>query len=263
MSKGKKRPAALSIAGSDSGGGAGAQADLKTFAACGVHGLSVITALTAQNPRRVASVFPVAPSMVAAQIESVLTAFLPGAAKTGMLWNKRIVHAVAAALAGTKLPLVIDPVLISTSGRRLLARDAEATLEKQLIPLAVLVTPNIPEAENFLRRRISLPEEARSAARDLSARWGCAVLVKGGHIASASEAIDFLFDGKKEWMFSAPRVTKVHTHGTGCTYSAAITAQLALGHSLNGSIQHAKDFVTRAIRHSRQVGKTEVLGLTK
>ncbi len=259
MSKGKAYPVALTIAGSDSGGGAGVQADLKTFAALGVHGTCAVTAVTAQNPRRVSGAWAVPGAMVAAQIAAVLEFRTPGAIKTGMLVDSGVIKAVAEALARCGAPLVIDPVMVSTSGARLLKERAVGALERELVPKAALVTPNLPEAEVFLGRRIVSPEDLREAGRALHARWGCAVLAKGGHLRGAREAVDFLFDGRDEYVLSAPFVRGMRTHGTGCAYSAATAAYLARGRRLPEAVRLAKDYVTRVIAGSKRVGEDRVL----
>lgn len=260
MPHGRQLPVALTVAGSDSGGGAGIQADLKTFAAFGVHGTSAITCLTAQNPAAVLAVQPATPRFVRQQLEAVFTELPPAAVKTGMLWSAPIIRAVAKFLKQQRrAPLVVDPVLAATSGAKLIKADALRALKHELLPLATLVTPNLGEAEILLGRRLVSPEDLRGAARALHARFGCAVLVKGGHLRGAREAADFFCDGRMELLFTAPFVKGVATHGTGCACSAAVTACLALGHDLPCSVRLAKEFVTRAIaRHSR-AGRHTVL----
>jgi hydroxymethylpyrimidine/phosphomethylpyrimidine kinase len=247
-------PVALTIAGSDSGGDAGIQADLKTFAQLGVHGVTAITCLTAQNPVRIARLQPASPVMVRAQLESIAAHFSPGAAKTGMLYSAAIVREVARFFKRhPKIPLVIDPVMISTSGRRLLQPDGVAAVKKQLLPLATMVTPNIAEAEILTGQKIRAPEQSRAAAKAIYETCGCAALVKGGHLNSGNQAIDFYHGPEGEWMISSPRAKNVMLHGAGCAYSAAITAWLARGKSPIKSIELAKDHVTRQIfqTHSR------------
>jgi hydroxymethylpyrimidine/phosphomethylpyrimidine kinase len=240
--------AALTIAGSDSAGGAGIQADLRTFALAGVRGATVITCLTAQNRARVARIEPVAPKMIRAQFEAVFAETTPGAAKTGMLYSAEIVREVARFMRRRPgIPLVVDPVMISTSGRRLLQIDAVEVLKRELLPMAALVTPNRAEAEVLTGKKIETPEDMRAAARVIYRTFGCAALVKGGHVEGTREAIDILFDGRSEWTFSAPRARNVRLHGTGCTYSAAITAGLARGQSLAAAVAWGKQFVTDAI----------------
>lgn len=255
-------PIALTIAGSDSGGGAGAQADLKTFAALGVHGTSAITCLTAQNPARLTGIEACSPAMVRAQIEAVVSELKPSAAKSGMLFSAPIIRAVAESWRRENRPLVVDPVMISTSGASLLKADAVRALTRELLPLATLMTPNVPEAEVLLRTRIREPEELRRAARALHERFGCAVLAKGGHLDIAREAIDVFFDGETELLLSAPRVRGVKTHGTGCTYSAAVTAFLARGEKLEQAVLSAKDFVSSAIANSVCIGRHHALNFS-
>jgi hydroxymethylpyrimidine/phosphomethylpyrimidine kinase len=243
-----EQPVALTVAGSDSGGEAGIQADLNTFAALKVHGACAITCVTAQNRKKVVRLEPCLPRMVRAQMEAVAAAFPLSAAKTGMLYSAAIVREVAAFFKQTpSQPLVVDPVIISTSGRRLLQAAGVAVLQRDLLPLAALVTPNVSEAELLTGSKIATLEDLRLAARTIRQRFGCAALVKGGHLTGTSESVDFLCSGEEEWMLSAPRVKIKGLHGTGCTYSAAITAWLARGRSLKQSVKLAKDFITRAI----------------
>ena len=265
MIKRKTLPVALTVAGSDSGGGAGVQADLKTFAAFGVHGTSAIACLTAQNPRRVLAVEPCSPKMLRQQIEAVFAEVPPAAVKTGMLFSAEHISAVAAFFRHSSFvihhfPLVVDPVMVATSGARLLQPAAEKILKKELLPLAQLVTPNLDEAEILAGRKISSPEDLRSAAREIHARFGCAVLLKGGHLKNCGEAMDVFFDGDTELLLSAPFVKGVSTHGTGCTYSAAICAALALGHDLPQAVERGKNFITAAISNSLRIGKHFTLG---
>jgi len=244
----RKTPLALTIAGSDSGGGAGISADLRTFALAGVRGATVITCLTAQNRKAVSRLEPVPPSMIRAQLNAIFAETRPAAAKTGMLYSSLIIREVVRFLRDVPpLPLVVDPVMISTSGRRLLQTGALKVLERELLPLAALVTPNRAEAEVLTGRKIETPEDARAAARRLHGMFGCAALVKGGHLPGTREAVDILFDGRDEWMFSAPRARNVRLHGTGCVYSAAIAAALAQGRSLLASVAFGKQFVTDTI----------------
>ena len=264
----KKLPVALTIAGSDSGGGAGIQADLKTFAALGVHGTSAIACLTAQNPKRVLAVGPCSPKMLSQQIEAVFEELSPAAVKTGMLFSAENIRVVAnffrnSKLKTKKLKLVVDPVMVSTSGARLLQPAAEKILREKLLPLAALVTPNLDEAEILAGQKISTPEDLRSAARKIHSRFGCAVLVKGGHLKNSLMAIDIFFDGEAELLLSAPFVKGVSTHGTGCTYSAAICAALALGHNLPHAVEIGKNFITTAISNSYHIGKYFALGQLK
>jgi hydroxymethylpyrimidine/phosphomethylpyrimidine kinase len=251
---------ALTIAGSDSGGGAGIQADLKTFAALGVHGTSAIACLTAQNPRRVLGVEACSPKMLRQQIEAVFAELPPHAVKTGMLYSAKNISVVANFFRNSKLKtknlkLIVDPVMVSTSGARLLQPAAEKILREKLLPLATLVTPNLDEAEILAEQKISSPEQMREAARKIRARFGCAVLLKGGHLKDCREALDVFFDGETELLLSVPFVRGVSTHGTGCTYSAAICAALALGHPLPKAVEVGKNFITTAIANSYKIGR--------
>ena len=261
MSKNSNLPIALTIAGSDSGGGAGIQADLKTFAALGVHGTSAITCVTAQNPKQVLAVEPCSAAMVRKQLEAVFAELPPSAAKTGMLYSAEIIRAVAKFFRSRKIPLVVDPVMVATSGRPLLKPDAIKILCRELLPLATLVTPNLPEAALLISRPLSSIEDLRHAARELHRRFGCAALVKGGHLRGAREAADIFFDGKIELLLTAPFVRGIRTHGTGCTYSAAIAAHLAGGLDLPTAVARAKEYITVAIAQSRKAAGHSVLGL--
>jgi hydroxymethylpyrimidine/phosphomethylpyrimidine kinase len=246
---------ALTIAGSDSGGGAGIQADLKAFAAAGVHGASVITCLTAQNPARVIGLQPVPPRFVLRQLEAVFAEIPPAAAKTGMLHSAGVIHAVARWWRRHRqVPLVIDPVLVSTSGTRLLAPSAVRVLVKELFPLATLITPNLPEAEALLGVPVRSEQQMEAWVRVAWERWGRAVLLKGGHLPHADAAVDFLHDGRRVHRIVGPLVHGVATHGTGCTYSALIASQLALGKSLVRSVSISKKLMTQAIRRSVRIG---------
>jgi hydroxymethylpyrimidine/phosphomethylpyrimidine kinase len=276
MIKRTKLPIALTIAGSDSGGGAGIQADLKTFAELGVHGTSAIACLTAQNPRRVLGVEPVSPKMLRLQLEAVFEELPPSAVKTGMLFSAENIRMVSQYLVGRGYrradsrsrsprqnrlpPLVVDPVMVSTSGAKLLEPAAMKILKEKLLPLAALVTPNLDETKILTGQRPASVEEMREAARDIHSRFGCAALVKGGHLRGVSEAVDIFFDGKTELLLSAPFVKGVRTHGTGCAYSAAICAALALGHDLPQAVEVAKKFVTAAITGSYRIGEHFALG---
>ena len=241
-------PVALTVAGSDSGGEAGIQADLKTFAALKVHGASAITCVTAQNRKTVARLEPCSPAMVRAQLESVAAEFPLAAAKTGMLYSAAIVRQVAAFFRqARRVPLVVDPVIISTSGRRRLQREGVKALQRELLPLAALATPNVAEAEVLIGEKIATIEDLRAAARRIRQLFGCAALVKGGHLPGTNAAVDFLCSDNGEWLLSAPRVRGLGLHGTGCTYSAAIAAWLARGRSLDKSVELAKNHITRVI----------------
>jgi hydroxymethylpyrimidine/phosphomethylpyrimidine kinase len=261
MSARKKLPVALTIAGSDSGGGAGIQADLKTFAALGVHGASAIACLTAQNPKRVLGIETCSPKMLRQQIEAVFEELNPRAAKTGMLFSAENISIVANFFKNEKCPLVIDPIFISTSGAKLLEPKALKILKEKLLPLARLVTPNLSEAEILTGEKISSIEEMRAAAKKIHSQFGCAALIKGGHLRGVSEAADIFFDGKTELLLSAPFIADVRTHGTGCVYSAAICAALALGNNLPQAVQIGKRFVMGAISGSYKIGNYFALGI--
>jgi hydroxymethylpyrimidine/phosphomethylpyrimidine kinase len=251
---------ALTVAGSDSGGGAGIQADLKTFHALGVFGTTAVTAITCQNPRRVSAVQRVEPRIVAGQIERVLEAFPVHAAKTGMLYDAGIIQRVAAIFRAHRFRnLVVDPVMIASSGARLLKPNAVSAMCRQLLPLAAVVTPNLMEAETLAQRRITSLDDLRDTARTLTGRHGVPFLVKGGHLRGSKRAVDVLYDGRELHEFSAPVVPRIRTHGTGCTYSAAIAAHLALGCMLAEAVGHAKLFVTRAIRDAVRIGRFHAL----
>ena len=253
-------PIALTIAGSDSGGGAGIQADLKTFTALGVHGTSAITCITAQNPRGVTGVQPIGPGMVRKQIEAVFAELRPKAAKTGMLFSTDIIRAVSEFFERSKRPpLVVDPVMVATSGAVLLRPSAIRALKERLLPLAALVTPNLDEAQLLIGRPLRTLEDLLDAALEIHERFGCAALVKGGHLKLGNEAVDVLFDGKRFTVLKAKRVEGVSTHGTGCTYSAAIAAFLARGEELTDAVRLAKRLITRAIFHSQRAAKHSVL----
>ncbi len=260
MSTRPRLPIALTIAGSDSGGGAGVQADLKTFAAIGVHGTTAITCLTAQNPSAVTAVHAAPPGFVRAQIEAVFDGLRPRAIKTGMLFNAAIIRAVADFLGTPGLPApVVDPVMVATSGARLLQPAAERALRERLLPRAAVITPNLDEAGVLLGSAPSGVDDLRPAARALQERFGVPVLLKGGHLRGVTEAVDVFWDGRTELWLSAPFVRGVATHGTGCTYSAAIAGYLALGCRLPHAVQLAKEHVTQAIAQSRRAGRHTVL----
>ncbi len=262
MLKRAELPIALTIAGSDSGGGAGIQADLKTFASLGVHGTSVITCLTAQNPRGVTAVQPASPDMVRKQLEAVFAELRPRAAKTGMLLSAETIAAVARFWnRRNRPPLVVDPVMVATSGARLLRPDAVAAMRELLLPLADLITPNLDEAEALTGFKIKEVEDLRTTARLLSRRYRCAVLVKGGHLADTRNAVDIYYhhQTRTELLLTAPYVRGVSTHGTGCTYSAAITGFLARGLALPDAVARAKEYITQAIAQGHRIAGHDVL----
>ncbi|MGI8820941.1 MAG: bifunctional hydroxymethylpyrimidine kinase/phosphomethylpyrimidine kinase [Chthoniobacterales bacterium] len=242
-------PVALTIAGSDSSAGAGVQADLKTFSALGVYGLTAITCVVAETPGKVQRIAPVETAMVLAQVELLLEQFPVRAIKTGMLYSAEIVARVAAVLRQTSAPLVVDPVMVATSGDLLLQKEAIAIYERELFPLADVITPNLDEAATLLGEPIHDLGEMRSAGQRLCERYGVPVLVKGGHLGGTS-AIDLLCTRAGVAEFAAPFTHGVQTHGTGCTYSAGIAAGLAADLPLEAAVQRAKEFVSRAIeRH--------------
>jgi hydroxymethylpyrimidine/phosphomethylpyrimidine kinase len=246
------KPVALTVAGSDSGGGAGIQADLRTFAALGVHGATAITCVTAQNARAISRLLPCPPKMVRAQIEAVFSHSPPAAVKTGMLYSAGIVREVVRFFRQTPgVPLVVDPVMAATSGRRLLQAGAARTLRRDLLPLATLVTPNLFEAEFLTGRKIRSAEDLRAAARAIWETFGCAALVKGGHLECGGTAVDFLCGDGGEWMICAPRVRAIAPHGAGCAYSAAVTAWLARGASLLKSVERGKTHISNLLATAR------------
>ena len=248
-------PRALTIAGSDSGGGAGIQADLKVFFALGCHGMSALTALTAQNTVGVTGVHDVPPAFVAAQIDAVASDIGVDATKTGMLSSAPIVEATAKAVRKHSLDLlVVDPVFVSKHRDRLLAEDAIDALKEQLLPLSTIVTPNLFEVEGLLGTPVNTLDEMRDAARALKELGPRSVLVKGGHLAGSEVAVDVLFDGQELTELEGPRFDTEDTHGTGCALSAAIAARLAHGDGLLEAVRAAKDFVSGAIEHSLRLG---------
>lgn len=260
MTRRIRNPITLTIAGSDSGGGAGIQADLKTFAALGVHGTCTTTCVTAQNPKRVFSIQPCEAKIVRQQLEAVFAELPPRAVKTGMLYSEEIIRVVVSFLkTQNRIPLVVDPVMVATSGASLLKPSARKILQKELLPLAALVTPNLDETEVLTGKKPASVEEMREAAREIFQRFGCAALVKGGHLRGAREATDVFFDGKRELLPTSPFTRGVRLHGTGCTYSAAIAAHLALGHPLTNAVRLAKKFVTDAIARSTRIGSHHAL----
>jgi hydroxymethylpyrimidine/phosphomethylpyrimidine kinase len=248
-------PRVLTIAGSDCCGGAGVQADLKTFTVFRTYGMAAITAVTVQNTTGVAAVAAMAPDIVRAQIDAVATDIGIDAAKTGMLATAEIVAAVAAAVRGHRIaPLVVDPVMAAQSGGRLLADAARTALLRELVPLATVITPNVPEAEALLGRRIATIRDLRDAARRLVDAGAGAALVKGGHLDGA-DAVDVLYAGGELIALRAPRLVTRHTHGTGCITAAALAACLARGMELRAAAETAKRFVTTAIAHALPLGR--------
>lgn len=247
-----RTPRALTIAGSDSGGGAGIQADLKTFAALGVYGMSAITAITAQNTRGVFAVHDVPVDVVEAQIDAVVEDIGVDAAKTGMLSSPAIIEAVAGRVRHFGLRLVVDPVMVAKGGETLLVPEAVATLRTVLLPLAEVVTPNLPEAEALSGGRITSLADMRAAARAIAALGPRSVVVKGGH--GTDEPVDVFYDGAHVIELHAERIETRHTHGTGCTFSAAIAAFLAQGIGMEQAVRQAKAYITGAIGHAPGIG---------
>lgn len=254
------RPVAMTVAGSDSSAGAGLQADLKTFLSLGVYGLCAVTCVVAEHPGEVVSIQAVRPDILEDQLRLNLEAFPVAAAKTGMLYSARLIAVTASAFERMRRrpALVVDPVMVATSGARLLKTDAVACLCERLLPLASLVTPNLDEAAALAGERLPNLAAMREAAHSLRKRFGCAVLIKGGHLRG-KVAADVLADGRDVTVFETAFVRGVQTHGTGCTLSAAITAGLARGLSLAAAVQAAKAFVTRAIASSRRFGAWQML----
>ena len=249
-----KKPTAMTIAGSDSGGGAGIQADLKTFAALGVYGTSALTAVTAQNTLGVTAIHEVPTDVIAAQIDAILSDIGADAVKTGMLSSSAIIETVVQELQRHGIEqLVVDPVMVAKGGDRLLREDAVEALKTRLLPLATVVTPNLPEAEVLTNLTIRNTEDVRNAARAIVRMGAKSVVVKGGHM-TGHESLDIFYDGIKYREFSAPRIDTKNTHGTGCTFASAIAAGLAKGLPLVEAIGQAKTYVTEAIRASLDIG---------
>ena len=249
---------ALTIAGSDSGGGAGIQADLKTFHQFGVFGTSAVTAVTAQNTVGVLAWEAVSPALVARQIEALAADLPPAAVKTGMLGSAKIVDVVAERIAELRLPnYVLDPVMVATSGDRLLDKKAEASIARRLVPLALLVTPNLNEASILIERDVRTPDQMEQAGRTLVSMGARAALIKGGHLRDTETIVDVLVQdrGNAVRRFTHERIETTSTHGTGCTLSAGIVAGLALGRSLEQSVIDALDFVHRAIAAAPGLGR--------
>ena len=249
-----RAPIALTIAGSDSGGGAGIQADLKTFSALGAYGASVLTAITAQNTLGVTAVFELPTDIIRQQIDAVVTDLRPDAVKTGMIASTEIIAAVAERVRHYQLDrLVVDPVMVAKGGHALLRPEAVAALRAELLPLALVATPNLPEAETLLERKIESLDAMRAAARELVDQLGArAVVVKGGHLEGPPT--DVFYDGRELRELTAERIETRNTHGTGCTFASAIAAHLARGAALPAAVDQAKEYVSQAIRHAYDVG---------
>ncbi|HEX9844279.1 MAG TPA: bifunctional hydroxymethylpyrimidine kinase/phosphomethylpyrimidine kinase [bacterium] len=266
----KSLPVLLTIAGSDSGGGAGIQADLKTFAALGGFGTSAITAITAQNPAGVTAIQAIEPGVVAAQIEAVGTYFSVGAAKTGMLFSAEIIEAAADAYAKLltapespggqrRPPLVVDPVMVATSGAKLLGDDAIGALERRMLPLATVITPNMDEAALLSGREVREEAHLEPAARAIFDKFGVAVLLKGGHLRDVEEVVDCFFDGEEAFEYRAPFMRGINTHGTGCTLSAAIAVYLMRGLPPLDAVSEAREYLRAALANGVPVGRDVVL----
>ena len=245
---------ALTIAGSDCSGGAGIQADIKTMTAHGVYAMSAITALTAQNTTGVYGVMESTPEFLANQLDCIFTDIYPDAVKTGMVSSRRLIQVIADKLKQYKaVNIVVDPVMVSTSGSRLLAEDALSALTGQLLPLATLVTPNIPEAQVLTGITITTAEDMEKAAQLINERYGCNVLMKGGH--SINDSNDLLYhNGTATWIYGR-RINNSNTHGTGCTLSSAIAANLAKGNDLISAVKKAKNYISLALADGLDLGK--------
>lgn len=253
----------LTIAGSDSGGGAGIQADLKTFSAFKVYGTSAITCVTAQNPGSVTGIEPVSVELIQKQIDQILEFFNVKAIKTGMLYSTEIINTVIHSLDNIKIPLIIDPVMVATSGKKLLQDDAIEILKSDLLPKAMLVTPNLDEMTILLDGYgIHDMESMKKAVYLFYEIYSVPVLLKGGHLQNSTEAIDILFDGRNMSEFRNEFISGVNTHGTGCTYSAAITACVADGLDLTSAVTNAKVFIQKSIANATLLGEKKFLNLT-
>ncbi|MCB1156087.1 MAG: bifunctional hydroxymethylpyrimidine kinase/phosphomethylpyrimidine kinase [Leptospiraceae bacterium] len=244
----------LSIAGSDSGGGAGIQADLKTFSHFGVFGTTVVTCITAQNPEKISGILDVHPDLVRKQLISILGYYHVDSIKTGMLFSKQIIHTIADVLKKKLCKLVVDPVMVSASKTRLLQEDAIEALVKELIPLASVITPNIDEAEILIDEKITSVNQLEDTAKKLYDRFGVPVLLKGGHLHDGKVVKDILKDAFNTRVFSNPYIENVNTHGSGCTYSSAIASELALGKNLEDSVLSAKEYLWKGMKHSVKLG---------
>ena len=245
---------ALSIAGSDCSGGAGIQADLKTMTLNGVYAMSAITALTAQNPTGVTGIMEVTPDFLGQQIDMIFTDIRPDAVKIGMVSNSALIETIAQRLRQYGAEnIVVDPVMVATSGSSLMKTDAVQTLAEKLLPIATLATPNIPEAQLLSGMRIQTEADMEAAAKYIAQTYGCAVLLKGGH--NINDANDLLYAGEKMRWFYGKRINNPNTHGTGCTLSSAIAANLAKGYDLETSVQRAKDYISGALAAMLDLGQ--------
>ena len=245
---------ALTIAGSDSSGGAGIQADIKTMTANGVYAMSAITALTAQNTTGVTGIMEVTPDFLKEQLDCIFTDIRPDAVKTGMVSSSALIEVIAERLRfyGAE-NIVVDPVMVATSGARLISEDAIETLKKELLPLATVITPNIPEAEVLSGRRVNSKEDMERVALEIYEKYGCSVLCKGGH--SVNDANDLLYDGQALIWFKGKRIDNPNTHGTGCTLSSAIASGLAKGYDLPTAVKGAKNYISGALAAMLDLGK--------
>ncbi|MCQ2589373.1 MAG: bifunctional hydroxymethylpyrimidine kinase/phosphomethylpyrimidine kinase [Treponema sp.] len=245
---------ALTIAGSDSCGGAGIQADIKTMTCNGVYAMSAVTALTAQNTTGVSGIMEVTPEFLKEQIKMVVTDIFPDAVKTGMVASSQLIQVIVEAIKTYQLKnIVVDPVMVATSGAKLISDEAINTLCNELLPVATLITPNIPEAEVLFEQKIQSEADMETAAKAINAKYGCAVLLKGGH--SLNDANDYLYDGKEGTWFYGKKIDNPNTHGTGCTLSSAIASNLAKGKSLKDSVKAAKDYISGALATMLDLGK--------
>lgn len=245
---------ALTIAGSDSSGGAGIQADIKTMTCNGIYAMSAITALTAQNTTGVTKIMEVSPDFLKEQIKNVVEDIFPDAVKTGMVSSSELIKTISESIKEFKLKnIVVDPVMVATSGAKLISDNAIETLKNELLPLATVITPNIPEAEVLCGSKITSEKDMENAAKSINEKFGCAVLLKGGH--NLNDANDFLFDGKIGTWFYGKRINNPNTHGTGCTLSSAIASNLAKGYPLKKSVKNAKDYLSNALNAMLDLGK--------
>ena len=244
----------MTIAGSDSSGGAGIQADIKTMTANGVYAMSAITALTAQNTTGVTSILEVSPKFLEEQIVANVTDIFPDSVKTGMVASSSLIKVIADSIKKYNLKnIVVDPVMVATSGAKLITDDAIDTLKKNLLPLATIITPNIPEAEVLSDMKISTTSDMEQAAKIIFDTFGCAVLLKGGH--NINDANDYLYTKDEQIWFHSKRINNPNTHGTGCTLSSAIASNLAKGHSLKKSVENAKEYISGALNSMLDLGK--------
>lgn len=245
---------ALTIAGSDSSGGAGIQADIKTMTANGVYAMSAITALTAQNTTGVTGILEVTPDFLKEQLDCIFTDIRPDAVKTGMVSSSALIEVIAERLRfyGAE-NIVVDPVMVATSGARLISEDAIDTLKKELLPIAAVITPNIPEAEVLSGRKVVTSEDMEEVAKEIYGLYGCGVLCKGGH--NINDANDLLYDGRELIWFKGKRINNPNTHGTGCTLSSAIASGLAKGYDLPTAVRSAKNYISGALAAMLDLGK--------